>query len=379
MYKLDLPVDYKEAAAIERRRNMEAQRQSRIFNAKVRTIGVDLKALEQQKKDREEMEEQERRRHEAFAADAVRNDKIVQLLTKRQEHDVRELNKAVNEFRALHQQPSSRREWDLYDPDAKRKDKPGRVTDDDPRCTISGLQKFDGEDLNNKARTKFQQEQLREWSEAQKKERQQADDNQKKADRLYELKMRELDERAMELQKAEEMCRRAINVAQKDFNQALAKETDEKNRLSKQQEQDDNATELANHVYGDVLTENPAVAQSAFGAHRVITDRWKGMLPNQLENIRKTQEMQRKENERLKQEEKLRDLEWDRQRVAHARAAMLMERELDRQKREINKQQAGENKRLSSEQKSQIDFLDKEVYTNPPTAAYFMQFNTSSR
>ena len=40
MYKLDLPVDYKEAAAIERRRNMEEQRKSRIFNAKTRTIGV---------------------------------------------------------------------------------------------------------------------------------------------------------------------------------------------------------------------------------------------------------------------------------------------------------------------------------------------------
>ena len=40
MYKLDLPVDYKEAAAIERRRNMEEQRKSRIFNANSRTIGV---------------------------------------------------------------------------------------------------------------------------------------------------------------------------------------------------------------------------------------------------------------------------------------------------------------------------------------------------
>ena len=40
MYKLDLPIDYKEAAAIERRRNMEEQRKSRIFNAKTRTIGV---------------------------------------------------------------------------------------------------------------------------------------------------------------------------------------------------------------------------------------------------------------------------------------------------------------------------------------------------
>jgi hypothetical protein len=45
MYKLDLPVDYKEAAAIERRRNMEEQRKSRIFNAKTRTIGVILLLL----------------------------------------------------------------------------------------------------------------------------------------------------------------------------------------------------------------------------------------------------------------------------------------------------------------------------------------------
>lgn len=40
MYKLDLPVDYKEAAAIERRRAMEEDRKTRIFNAKTRQIGV---------------------------------------------------------------------------------------------------------------------------------------------------------------------------------------------------------------------------------------------------------------------------------------------------------------------------------------------------
>ena len=56
-------------------------------------------------------------------------------------------------------------------------------------------------------------------------------------------------------------------------------------------------TELANHVYGDILTENPAVAQSAFGAHRVIPDRWKGMSPEQLADIRRTQDLQRKENQ----------------------------------------------------------------------------------
>lgn len=40
MHKLDLPIDNIEAAAIARRRNRESQRQSRIFNAKTRIIGV---------------------------------------------------------------------------------------------------------------------------------------------------------------------------------------------------------------------------------------------------------------------------------------------------------------------------------------------------
>ena len=38
------------------------------------------------------------------------------------------------------------------------------------------------------------------------------------------------------------------------------------------QEQDDNFTELCNHVHGDMLTENPTVAQSAFGLHRFVQD-----------------------------------------------------------------------------------------------------------
>ena len=75
---------------------------------------------------------------------------IASLLERRQAHDQRELDCAVNEFRDVHQQPQGRREWDLYDPDGLKKDKPARVSDDDARCGISGLQKLDGEDLNNK-------------------------------------------------------------------------------------------------------------------------------------------------------------------------------------------------------------------------------------
>ena len=46
---------------------------------------------------------------------------------------------------------------------------------------------------------------------------------------------------------------------------------------------------MKNNVFGDFLTENPDVARSAFGSHRVITDRWKGMNETQINDIRKTQ------------------------------------------------------------------------------------------
>lgn len=379
MYKLDLPVDMKESAAIERRRNRELQRQSRIFNARVRTIGIDLNALNEQVQDRTRREVEEERRHNAFAADMTRNDKITVLLQKRQEHDMRELNKAVNEFRQSYQQPYDRREFDLNDPDSLKKDKPARVSDDDPRCGVASLQKFVGEDLNGKAREKLQQEQAREWIKQQTNEKDQALANQKYADHLYDLKAREMDQRACELASAEADCRRAINMATKDMNQALARERKAKEDADKQQEQDDNFTEISNSVFGDMLTENPDVAQSAFGPHRVITDRWKGMSPAQLAEIRRIQQAQMEEKERLKQEEEEQEKEYNRLRLTQAKAGIIAERGIERKKKEIEKDQADENRRLAAEQRAKMDYLDKEVYTNPPTAAYFMQYNTTSR
>ena len=196
-----------------------------------------------------------------------------QLLQKRQEADIRRLNKALNEYRKMHQQPNTRREFDLYDPDSLKKDKPARVHDDDPRCTLSSLQKFEGEDLNNPARKKLQQEQMREWSKQQADERQKADDKKRRADLLYDKKQIELDNRAMELQKAEMACRRAINTAQANYNKALSDEVSNQKELDKRREMDDKLTEIANHVHGDFLTENPNISTSAFGPHRVIPDR----------------------------------------------------------------------------------------------------------
>lgn len=379
MYKLDLPVDLKEQAAVERRRRLEKERQSRIFNNKFRLIGVDKDALDQQVQDRKFMEEMEQKRSEAFAHDMIRNDKLTVLLDRRQEHDLREMNRALNEFRSLHQQPDARREWDLQDPDSLKKDKPARVNDDDPRCGPASIQKFDGEDLNSQARRKYQQEQIREWSIQQQHEKNLARMQQNMANKLYDFKQMELDQRARELQQAEEECRRAINSAVKDYNEALQREIDQRNAIKKMHEQDDNMTEIANAIFSDLLTENPDQAISSFGPHRVVPDRWKGMSPEQIEKIRQEQIRQMAEKQRLKEMERLENEEFDKRRIIEAKAGLIMEKQLERKEKELIQQLKEENKRLDYEQKSHKDYLDKVVYTNQPTAAYYMQFNTSTR
>ena len=102
-----------------------------------------------------------------------------------------------------------------------------------------------------------------------------------------------------------------------------------------------------------MLTENPDVASSAFGPHRVIPDRWKGMSPQQLEEIRRIQDLQRQEKERIKSDEAQRDNEWEAQRLADARAGILMDREQERLRKALERQQVASNSRLADEQKSQ--------------------------
>ena len=66
MYKVDIPLDYKEVAAVERRRIQEEQRKGRIFNSKARQIGIDVNVLEKQIQDKKQMQMTEKMREDAF-------------------------------------------------------------------------------------------------------------------------------------------------------------------------------------------------------------------------------------------------------------------------------------------------------------------------
>ncbi|NWU71558.1 RIBC2 protein, partial [Pterocles burchelli] len=314
-----------------------------------------------------------------LANEMKQNDKIICMLEEQQKNYIRNLNKAISEFQKNFQKPETRREFDLSDPQALKKDRPARLSDNDPRCTISGLQKFMGEDLNYNQRMKFQKEQLREWSLQQQRDLKNVLADQKFADDLHDKNRIERDQKMMEQERKEEENRRAVCAATKNFNRAQAAELEERKKLERYQKMKDDMDEISSLLQGDLLSENPEQAVSSFGRHRVITDRWKGMNQDQLMAIRYSQQQQVQENLRRKEEERRRDAEWDRQMIQAARVQLVLERHQQRQNRERRQALDNINADLSQEQKSKNIYLKEEAYSNVPTEEYFAQFNTTSR
>lgn len=107
-------------------------------------MGVDTSALNLQSAEKSRREKFEDERHEAYAKEMVRNDKLATLASLRHEQDLREMAKELNNFRFQNQRADTRREWDLNDPDAKLKDKPARTSDFDRSLGLSAAQVFDG-------------------------------------------------------------------------------------------------------------------------------------------------------------------------------------------------------------------------------------------
>ncbi|XP_003389344.1 PREDICTED: RIB43A-like with coiled-coils protein 2 [Amphimedon queenslandica] len=379
MYKLDLPLDTRESFAIERRKNMERNRQARIFNAKERTIGVDIKELDKQVNEKKERKNLEKEHSAAFGEEMIRNSKVAEILQERKEKEAKEINASLVEYWQENQRPQDRREYDLNDHDSKLKDLPARVSDSDPRNTVSGMQTFSGEDLDHQKRKGLQHEQMRDWLSQQMEEKRRLSMEKKKADHLYDVKAIEIDERAQELLKADEITRRTLNVAIKEYNQALAKEREAHKQQSLIQEIDDNFTEIRNNVSGDILTENPSVAQSALGQQRVIPDRWKGMSQSDMDKVRQTQAEQREEKKHIKMEEKRLEEEWDRRRVAEAKAGLVLEAQERQARKQLAEEHAEQNKLLAAEQRAKQDIINQEVYVNTLSDNYFTQFGTSSR
>ncbi|XP_059384022.1 RIB43A-like with coiled-coils protein 1 [Carassius carassius] len=381
MYKVDLPVDESALRAVERRRAAEAERKKRIFNSRARVIGVDLRALHKQREEKQERLEMDKQRDMAHDLLRLSLDESAMQQKKEEEEQRRELAQNLVQYRAIHQRAEDSRDADVNyirqaAPDAS-------ISVSDSSLGPASMQVFLGEGMNENEKKRAQMEMNERNLRAQKEEREKQEREQKNRELLTGRELVEKDLRAVQLNALEEECKRAAHIALSHYNQAQAEERMEREQQERLRREGEELAEMRYMVTSDLLTERPEAAkrktESSAEGPRVLTDRWKGMTPQEISEIHRKREEQRLEKERLREMERQRDVAWDYHLTEQSRQ---QEREKNRDKelqRERRIQHDKYNQQLAREQQAHQQYLDKQLYTNRPTVHYFTQFGTSSR
>eukprot|EP00285_Hemiselmis_virescens_P006024 CAMPEP_0173393364 /NCGR_PEP_ID=MMETSP1356-20130122/22069_1 /TAXON_ID=77927 ORGANISM="Hemiselmis virescens, Strain PCC157" /NCGR_SAMPLE_ID=MMETSP1356 /ASSEMBLY_ACC=CAM_ASM_000847 /LENGTH=386 /DNA_ID=CAMNT_0014351373 /DNA_START=52 /DNA_END=1212 /DNA_ORIENTATION=- len=374
----DVSREQQESRVIDRRRRLEEERKGRIFNAKQRTIGVDRQALKQQHIEKIASDEVEAARDAAFADRMLVTEQRVQLLERDVQRSRKEATQSVQAYREQMQQRHMRKEWDLNDPNAMRKDRPGRVGDDDPMCGPSSLQKFGGEDLEYGNRLRRQQQQQAQWVVEQMAEKQAQIDNEIEMDRLFAERQGEIDERRSAMEENEFASRASMNSAVRDYNVAMMDAKHERERQLRTEEAVDAIDEITYQLNSELLNEEVG-AQSSEGDGRALKYAFKGFSKEQVMAIRQEQLRQAAENQESRIRNKEAEEGWDVMQEAVRRNLIAGEREVMRRRQEIARQTAEEQKRQADEARARKEVLYKQVYAGAIDDTFFLQFGTSSR
>lgn len=371
--------DLKEASMIEQRRKFEEERKKRIFNAKERVIGIDKRDLEQQIAEKERLANAKIELEQKFLAQQDQVDAIVNQKEREMRMEKLRIQNDLNEYRAKFQRPEDRREFDLYDPKGKKKDLPARISDTDPRITISSAQKFEGEDLACHERKKAQIEQQKFWLLQQMREKKEAEASRREAERYESEALIAREQRTLELERSERHGKQKMLAAVTKFNQELAFEQENRRKIHQIQEQEDNLAEQLNHITSDILTEGPDAEKSNFGPHRIIPYSYRRMTQEQIDALKAGQVQQLHENQKIRDEERSIETKWAQMTENQSRTMSLMERDEMRKRHYEMARMRQANQELADEQNRTRAHIDRIVYTNEPTNEYYGMFNTTSR
>ncbi|CAJ1057215.1 RIB43A-like with coiled-coils protein 2 isoform X1 [Xyrichtys novacula] len=347
MFNFETLTDRIARASLQRRQNNEAERKERIFNDKVRTIGLDLEVLESQIKEKKKLEEAAKEEQNAYDAEMLHSSKVASLLHNRQVKEKRAMEKDIVNYRHQFQQPCSKREFDLNNPD-KRKTELSEV-----QAMLPGLA---GEDPDSESRRQRQKEQLRGWLMQQQSERESERHQQQLEElRCYQNRI-EMENRALELESLNTERRKAAAVATKEFNLSMVAEK-ERRQVTHQTGEGTSPVESMVGVPGFYPdSEHKVPAES----------------PQQVIQFQKNQVEEKKKIERQKkQEEEL----LDRVRLDSARAAMLLERQQARLNKQLRQHLDNSNVQLAEIQKQREPDIKRGGVDN----SFFSQFNTCSR
>ncbi|KAK2841966.1 hypothetical protein Q5P01_012166 [Channa striata] len=356
MANVELASERKAAAARQLRRNREAERKERIFNDKIRTIGVDKQGLDKQVKEKKEEEEAENEKETAHAAELVHNSTLACILHNRQVKEKQAIEKAIVSYRHQNQQPWTQREYDLNDPERCRKMDPG-----DAQMMPPGLV---GEDPESESRKQRQREQLRQWLTQQRSERAAERHQRRLEEQQYDKSRVELDNKALQLQSLDLERRKAEATATKEYNLTKAN-VEEKCRQEQARSDKASGADITNLLLIGADIEVPGLT--------TVTDR--KAPPESLQQVIQFQKYQIEEKKRAEMEQKQEEELYDRMRLDSARTALLIERQQARLDKQLRRNLDSTNVQLAEIHKQQNPDIQRGHIDN----SFFSKFNTCTR
>eukprot|EP00744_Colponema_vietnamica_P001985 GILI01003198.1.p1 GENE.GILI01003198.1~~GILI01003198.1.p1 ORF type:complete len:369 (-),score=113.77 GILI01003198.1:169-1275(-) len=356
---------------LDQKRRFALERAERLKDPKMRQMGIDKTALDDQVREKQELAKLEKDREDYFNRQAVLMDRHAQVL----QQEVNELRmnreRGVNDYRNTFQKRENGREWDLNDPSRFRNEVPARVGDDDPRGGVSSLQKFEGEDLDYKTRKVAQADQQRQWAQAQIDEKLMKKWMERDTNQAFEDRSEEMAYRTWQVgQKVAEQRSSACKTTA-DFNKALSEQKKQEAAQAKFRETQRNMEEIHNMLTSDLLTEKESVV-SPLG-ETLKAERFKGFTTDQRRQI-VLQQAQQREELRLRQLQEAEDeRQLGMQQAMDNRMALTLDRQRQREQRAANADLAAERKQQASEAADRRRRLDAQ-YSNAVGEEFFKPF-----
>lgn len=364
--------------AIATRRACEAERLKRIKDPAQR-MAIDTAALEAQVAEKAAAKAAEQTRTAFYDDSRLYMDQ--QLVYLEQERRAAEKIKAaaVDEFRATMQTKAQGRDFDLNDPNALKVGAPARLGDDDPRLSVSGMQKFHGEDLGHAYKIKAQREEIAASNGALAAAKASAKAAMQAEEAAFAASMLQIDSMKVELEQAAQDARSKTNRAVSEYNQAQAAARTERERALQIRDQQQNVEEIQEQLAGQTLTEDPMVGRSFIAPNRLRPDHYKGMAPEEKALVISEQEAQRAANAVAKAAAATDKADSDAALEAIRLERCAGEARVANMRAEMRQRMMLENKELAASQGASKAFLESAVYPNAITEEFFSQFNTTSR
>lgn len=371
-----LTEDERLARECERRRQQDTVRRARLFDAKRRAIGLDMETLDAQVRERKAREEAEKAQSRAEAQDMLRVNQMVKQAEAQKMRERKEAEREAKDFSLQNLHFASRREYDLNDPQAKKKDQPGRVGDLDPRCGVSSMQKFQGEDLMKDERMRQQRMAMASWVEQQRFEKAALKAQEKGVDESRAQYVNDVMQQVDVSQGEDADFRQSARNAQCKYNVDKSIQNAKQRETDKINEKAANDAELNFHNNDPFLTETGKVILETGRKRR---DAFKGSDRAERKEVQQQQLDQAAADAERKAKEKAEELAFQREAEMTRKQLVAMERDKQRSRRAAMEKMAQENLALKEAQAQKKNYLDAVLHANVPTDDYFNQFGRGCR